>query len=252
MPLREQRVVYNLREGTSFMGDIAATALKSAISVVILFTLARLMGKKQISQLSFFDYVAGITIGSIGGEFAVNSSISYNQGITGMIVYALFPIILSYISLKSYKGRKLLDGVPTILIQNGRIIEHNLVKSKININDLLEECRMKNAFDVSEIEYAILETSGKVSVMMKSPYQPVTPKDMNLPTSYKGICTNLIIDGNILNEHLLISQKDKAWLIAELKKQNINNPRDVLLAYLDAADSLKCYLKHNDPPENPL
>jgi uncharacterized membrane protein YcaP (DUF421 family) len=123
------------------MEDIATTALRSIISVTVLFILARLMGKKQISQLSFFDYVAGISIGSIDANFAVDSSINYYCGITGLIIYALFPITLAFISLKSYKGRQFLDGNPCILIQNGSIIEKNLFLSKMNINDLLEECR---------------------------------------------------------------------------------------------------------------
>ncbi|MEM1484263.1 DUF421 domain-containing protein [Oscillospiraceae bacterium PP1C4] len=232
--------------------DIGSTAFHSIISVFVLFILTRLMGKKQISQLSFFDYVVGISIGSIAAEYAIDPSINHYRGITGLIVYALFPITLSYISLKSYKGRKMLDGMPSILIQNGKIIERSLVKAKMNVNDLLEECRLKNAFDISEVEYAILETSGKVSFQLKAPNQPLTPKDMNLPTSYKGLCTNLIIDGKILDEHILIVQKDRTWLINELKKQNISNPNDVLLAYIDSTDTLKCHLKHNDPPQNPI
>ena len=234
------------------MDDIITTALKSIISVVILFVLARIMGKKQISQLSFFDYVSGISIGSIAANFAVDTSVNYYKGVTSLIVYALFPIALSYISLKSYKARKLLDGVPTILIQNGFIIEKNLIKTKMNIDDLLEECRTKDAFDIAEVEYAILETSGKVNVLMKSAHQPVTPKDMNLQSLYKGICTNVIIDGKILFDHLHSAKKDKIWLISELKKQNINNYHNVLLAYLDGANALKYQLKNNNEPSNQI
>ena len=232
------------------MNDIITTAIKSIISVVILFVLARIMGKKQISQLSFFDYVSGISIGSIAANFAVDATVNYYKGITSLIVYALFPIALSYISLKSYKARKLLDGVPTILIQNGFIIEKNLIKTKMNIDDLLEECRTKDAFDISEVEYAILETSGKVNVLMKSANQPVTPKDMNLPTQYEGLCTNIIIDGKILLGHLHSAKKDKAWLITELKKQNINHYHKVLLGYLDSENTLKCQLKSNCQDSN--
>jgi uncharacterized membrane protein YcaP (DUF421 family) len=227
------------------MNDILNTALKSIFSVIILFILARIMGKKQISQLSFFDYVSGISIGSIAANFAVDSSINYYKGVTSLIVYALFPIALSYISLKSYKARKLLDGVPSILIHNGLIIEKNLIKTKMNIDDLLEECRTKDAFDISEVEYAILETSGKVNVLIKSANQPVTRQDMNFQAPYKGLCTNVIIDGKILLDHLLSAKKDKTWLINELKKQNINHYQHVLLAYLDGANTLKCQLKNN-------
>ena len=234
------------------MNEIASTALKSIISVISLFMLARLMGKKQISQLSFFDYLVGMSIGSIAAVFAIDSSISYYRGVTSLTIYALFPIIMSYISLKSYKARIFLDGTPTILIQNGQIVEHNLVKTKINMNDLLEECRLKNVFDLLEVESAILETNGKVSLQMKASNQPLTPKDIDLTIPYKGLCTNLIIDGDVLFEHLRALKKDSTWLINELKSQNIEDPSNVLLAYLDSNNTIRCYLKHNDPHTNSI
>jgi len=229
------------------LNEIASAAFKSIISVVSLFILARLMGKKQISQLSFFDYLVGMSIGSIAATFAIDSSISYYRGITSLIVYAVFPILMSYISLKSYNGRKFLDGVPTILIQNGQIVERNLIRTRINMNDLLAECRLRNAFDISEVQFAILETSGKVSLQMKSSNQPLTPNDIDLSASYKGLCTNLIIDGNVLYKHLRALGKDNAWLINGLRDQDIDNPANVLLAYLDSNNTLRCHLKHNDP-----
>jgi uncharacterized membrane protein YcaP (DUF421 family) len=234
------------------MNDIISTALKSIVSVTVLFVLARIMGKKHISQLSFFDYVAGISIGSIAASFAVDPSVNYYQGITSILIYALFPIILSYMSIKSYKCRLLLDGMPSVLIQNGIIIESNLKKTKMNVNDLLEECRLKNAFDISEVEFAVLETSGKLSLQMKTPNQLVTLRDMNLTVPYKGLCINLIIDGKILYDHLSVAKKNQVWLITELKNQSINSPDDVLLAYLDTADILKCHLKNSDLLVSPL
>ncbi len=228
------------------MMELALTVMKSIVSVVILFILARLMGKKQISQLSFFDYVVGISIGSIAASFAVDPRIDYLHGLTSMIVFAIFPIVLSMVSLKSYLGRQLLDGTPSILIQNGRILEKNLAKSKMNLNDLLEECRLKNAFDIAEVEYAILETSGKVSLLLKAPHHPVTVQDMNLTASKKEVCMNLILDGKILDQQLRISLKNELWLMAELQKQNIDSVQDVLLAYLDATETLKIHLKNND------
>jgi len=228
------------------MNEITSTALKSLISVISLFVLSRLMGKKQISQLSFFDYVVGMSLGSIAATFAIDSTISYYCGITSLTVYALFPILMSHISLKSYSGRKFLGGTPIILIQNGKIVERNLIQTKINLNDLLAQCRLKNAFDISEVEFAILETNGKLSLQMKSSNQPLTPKDIDLPVSYKGLCINLIIDGNVIYEHLSTLGKDNAWLMNELKNQNIDNPSIVLLSYLDSNNALICHLKHND------
>lgn len=131
------------REVKKMFKDIYITALKSFVSVIILFILTRFMGKKQLSQLTLFDYVVGISIGSIAADFAVESNISYVQGITGLIIYALFPIILSLISLKNYKARKLLDGTPTILIYNGKIIEKNLKKTKLTIMISLKNVVLK-------------------------------------------------------------------------------------------------------------
>lgn len=233
------------------INDIYTISSRSIISVSILFVLTRIMGKKQISQLTLLDYVISISIGSIAAELAVNHSIRYIPGTIGMIIYAIFPIILSIISSKSYIGRKVLDGVPTILIQNGQINEDGLKKTKMNINDLLEECRLKDVFNIGDIEFAILETSGSLSIQLKSVNQPLTPKDMNIKTDYKGLCVNLIIDGKILDEHLKAIGKDTKWLNNELHKKGVKNISDVLLAYIDSSKKINIYLKNKDIPITP-
>lgn len=234
------------------LGNILKTALQSLTSVAMLFILTRIMGKKQLSQFTFFDYVAGISIGSIAASFAVDPSVGYTRGIIALVIYALFPIAFSFISLKSYRARKLLDGLPTLLIQNGQLLEKNLKKTKLSVNDVLEACRLKNAFDVADVEYAILETDGKVSVLLKSPHQPLTPKDMNIQTAYKGLCLNVIIDGEILDDHLKMIGRDRTWIAHELNLQGIPGPRSVLLAYLDSSGQLKFQLKNDSQPMNPL
>ncbi|MFR6016750.1 MAG: DUF421 domain-containing protein [Paraclostridium sordellii] len=216
-----------------------------------MFILTKIMGKKQISQLTLFDYVVGISIGSIAAELAINESISYIQGITGMTIYALFPILLSLISLKSNLARKILDGVPTILIQNGEINEKGLKKTKMNINDLIEECRLKDVFDIKDIKFAILETSGNLSIQLKSKHKPLTPEDINLKSKDKYLCVNLIIDGKILDNHLEIIGKDIKWLNSELDKKGIKNTSDILLAYMDSSKKINIYLKNKDIPITP-
>jgi len=234
------------------LNDILTTILQSTVSVVILYVLTRIMGKKQLSQPTFFDYVVGISIGSIAAAFAVDSSINYAKGITGLIIYAMFPIILSLISLKNYKARKLLDGKPTILINNGQIVENNLKKVQLTVNDVLEECRLKNAFNPADVEFAILETSGKVSVELKSPNQPLTLKDINIQAAYKGLCLNVIIDGEILDDHLQMVSKDRTWIQEELRKQNVSNFKEVLLGYIDSNNQLVVQKKNDSVPLNPL
>ena len=224
--------------------EIFQIALHSIISVSMLLVLTRIMGKKLISQLTFFDYVIGISIGSIAAKKAVDPAVSFTSGFTGLIVFTLFSLTLSFISLKSYSGRKLLDGTPTVLIENGRIIEDGLWQTKLTINDLLEECRQRDVFDISEIEFAILETSGKLSVLLKSVNRPLTPEDMKITAFYRGLCVNIIIDGEIIEEHLKAIKRDKNWLYDELAKKNIEDCSDVFFAYVDSLGVLNIHLKN--------
>ncbi|SMC48065.1 DUF421 domain-containing protein [Papillibacter cinnamivorans] len=231
--------------------EILQTALKSVFSIVLLFILTRIMGKKQISQLTFFDYVSGISIGSIAAAFAVDDSVGYLKGITGLIVYALFPVLLSAVSLKSYRGRKFLDGSPTVLIRNGKIVESGLKRSRMNINDLLEECRLKNAFNLADVESAVLETNGKLSVQMKAPCRPLTPRDMSIPVAPQGLMTKLIVDGKVLKTQLVSVGKDEAWLEEQLLGQGISHPSEVLLAVLASTGVLHVFPKSDPFPSAP-
>lgn len=229
------------------LAELYRTTIYSVVSVCGLFIITRIMGKKQIAQLTFFDYAIGASIGSIAAQTAVDPAVHYTGGLAGLIIFALFSVLLSWISIKSNSGRNLLDGVPTVLIENGKIIESGLKKNKLTVNDLLEECRQKNVFDLSDIEFAVLETSGKLSILFKASKQPLTPKDMNVPVGYQGMCTNVIIDGEVLNHYLEMIHLDRKWLIAELAKQNIKNYADVLLAYVDNAGTLVVHQKNVQP-----
>jgi len=230
-------------QGDKMLEKIIQTAISSAIAIAALFILTRIMGKKQMAQLSFFDYVIGISIGSIASEYAVVRDIHLTEGLTALIVFTAFCLVLSYISVKSLKGRKILDGTPVVLIENGKILEQSLYKTKLTINDLLEECRLKDIFDIAEIEFAILETSGRLSVLPKSQNRPLTPKDMQLPTAYEGLCTNVIIDGKIIAENLAAISLDSTWLHTQLASQDITNHADVILAYVDTKGTLHTHKK---------
>jgi len=185
----------------SMLFDTLDIVLRSTVSVIILFILAKIMGKKQISQLTFFDYITGISIGSVAASLA-DESVSYFHGIVSLVIFAAFPIIVSFITIKSIKARRFLEDTPAILVQNGKIVEKNLKKSHYQINDLLEVLRVKGAFNVQDIEFAILEPNGEISVLKKSQKQPVTPSDINISTQYQGLQANLIIDGKIMRNNL--------------------------------------------------
>jgi uncharacterized membrane protein YcaP (DUF421 family) len=210
------------------------------------------MGKKQLSQLTFFDYVVGISIGSIAAAFAVDPSIGYARGITALILYALFPIVLSLIALKSYRARKLLDGKPTILIWNGQIMDANLKKAKLTVNDVLEECRLNSVFDVADVAFAVLETNGRVSVQPKAGKRPLTAGDMNIPAVAQGLCINIVVDGEILDDHLVLAGIDNGRLIEELRRQGVTDCREVLLAYVDPGGQLVVHKRNGIQPPNPL
>lgn len=227
--------------------SILDIVVRSILSLLVLFLLTHLLGKKQLSQLSFFDYIIGISIGSIAAAMAIDDEIPYLHGVLGMLIYGGFVLLSSYISQKSIRARKFLCGVPTILIQNGKLIEQNIKKTRLHINEVLEECRNKGAFSISDVEFAILETSGQISIQLKAQKQPLTPEDMNISASVKGIAANLIIDGVVLTKHLGLVNKDERWLNSELKKEKVNSPQEVLLCSLNYDGTVHIDLKNNDP-----
>lgn len=219
------------------------------VSFFVLFLLTRFMGKKQISQLNFFDYAVGITIGSIAATFSIDNTIEYSHGLIGLTVWGLLPIVIAYATVKSIHARRLLGGVPTLLIQNGKIIEGNLRKERFNVNDLLEELRIQGVFDISNVEFAILETNGKISIQLKSQKNPITPSDLNIFTKYKGLSANLIIDGKVMHNNLGLVNHDEIWLLNELKKYKIDSPDEVFLASLNSDGSL--YIDRKNIKINP-
>lgn len=154
--------------------------LRSTLAFGVLLILARLMGKKQISQLTFFDYIVGITIGNIAASLSIELGIKIVNALIGLTLWGLIPILFGVIGLKSYKFRNLVDGHPTVLIRDGQILEENMKKEKMNISDLMLELRQKNAFNVADVEFAVMETNGKLSVMKKSDSQPITPQTFGL------------------------------------------------------------------------
>jgi uncharacterized membrane protein YcaP (DUF421 family) len=218
--------------------DTVFVVLKSLTSIAALFFLSRLIGRKSIAQLTFFDYILGITIGSVAASMSVENNINYHDGLTALFTWGLFAYLVAYLSVKSIWARRFFDSTPTILIQNGEILEKNMRKEKININDFLEELRIKNVFDVSDIEFAILETNGEVSVQLKSQKRPLTPEDMNIPTSYEGLTANLIIDGKIMKSNLKLVNLDEIWLTNELSKRKIYSVKEVVLASLNTKGQL--------------
>lgn len=216
---------------------------RTFLSALTLFLLAKAMGRKQIGELNTFDYIIGITIGSIASEMTVNSDVSLINCIVAMAVLSLIGILISYGTTKSMFLRRFFTGCPIILIENGKIIEKGLNKARFDINDLLQECRINGYFDISEIAYAVMEANGRISFLLKSKYTPVTLSDMNIKASKKGLCANLIIDGNIMMEHLKNINKDSAWLLTRLENMGYSDYSNILLASCDTKERITVYLK---------
>lgn len=219
--------------------------VRSLASLAVLFLTTKLIGKKQVSELSMFDYVIGISIGNFAAEMILNTEVNFFSGLIAVIIFGLISYFVSYITLKSIKLRKFFMGTPTILIQNGKILKKNLFNARLDINDLLEQCRSNGYFDLSEIEYGVLEANGNLSILPKSENKPVTCKDMKLKKSPSSLCANIIIDGKIMKSSLENMNKDYQWLEKELKIKGINL-NDVLLATLDNSEKVIFYLNNEN------
>ena len=196
------------------------------------------MGRKQISQLTFFDYVVGITIGSIAGVAAIDKSIKITDGIISIAIWTILTIIISEITFKNITLRLLIDSEPLLIIDNGKVIYKNMKKARYNMGDLLMQLRDKDIFNITEVETAILEPDGKLSILRKPEFAMITTKDMQIPNPKVGMMVDLILDGNILSSHLFQIHKDEQWLISEIRARNIDNIKDVVFAGIQADEQI--------------
>ncbi len=224
---------------------------RSITSLVVLFFITKLMGKKQVSELSLFDYVIGISIGNFTAEMVMNFDYQYINGIVAIVSFGLVSYLVSVITLKSIKLRRFIIGVPTVIIEDGKINLEALKSTKLDINDLLEECRSMGYFDITQISYAILEVNGKISVLPKSDYQVPNLTDLKIKKEKAYLSINVIIDGKVMEENLSNTNKDITWLKQELKKQGYTNFNNILLATITNGN-LAVFKKNHEEPKKVL
>lgn len=226
--------------------------IRSAAVYFVLLIITRLMGKREVSQLTFFDYTVGITIGSMAGIMAVDTTIAWIDILPGVLILGALQIITALISLKSIAFRKLINGTPTILIENGRIIEENLVKEKLTKSTFVSMLREKNAFKLGDVEFALMESDGRISVMLKPDKQPVTPRDLKMPSQYSGLPEIVIEDGNILGKNLKSMGYTVSWLMGKLSEKGIFDISNVSLAQADSTGDLyiDLYEQHEYKEQN--
>ena len=225
--------------------ELLDVTYRSLISLVTLFLITKLLGKKQVSQLSLFDYVIGISIGNFAAEATINLESNWLNGVLAVVIFGVVAYLVSILTMKSIIARKFFMGEPTIVIQDGKILKQSLKKIKFDINDLLEECRNNGVFDVEQINYALMEANGKLSILLKPEYQNVTIKDMNLKQEKNGLVANVIIDKKIMKDSLKSIKKDEKWLLKQLKVQG-TPLKEVLLGTVDINEKLTLYKENDD------
>lgn len=224
--------------------EVLDVIMRSLISLILLFLVTKLLGKKQVSQLSVFDYVIGISIGNFAAEMTTDLEIPYINGLVSVFIFGLVAYLVSVLTMKSIKLRRFFMGAPTMIIQNGKILIDNMRKVKLDINDLLEQCRVNGYFDIGEIEYALMEANGNLSILPKGENQPVTIKDMNLKAKKQGLVANLVIDGKVMPNNLKNIKKDENWLRKELKVKGYEDLDNILLVTFDINEKLVIYEKN--------
>lgn len=213
-------------------------ALRTVLAFFAILLITRLLDKEQIGELTFYEYVTGITIGSLAADMATITLISPWVILTALVVFAALTFLMGYVSLKSRAARKLLEGQPTVVIQNGKILARNMARCRYNIDDLLLQLRTQGVFNIADVEFAILESNGQLSVLPKSQRRPATREDLRIPSHYEGLNSELIVDGEIIYQNLKQNNLDEAWLIHELERRGIHSSREVMLASLDTQGNL--------------
>ena len=223
--------------------ELVQAIIYPTIVYALLTVLSRLVGKKLLGQITFFDFVTGITLGTIGGAF-VTTEVKGNYVLVSAIVFALLAMLTGYITLKNVTLRKLIEGEPIILMQKGKILEENMIKIRYNQDDLMMQLREKDIFDMNEVDYAILEPHGRLSVLKKSEHKTVTLKDLNIVSSNKGISTEIIRDGRIQEMNLKDLNLSHEWLYNQLITKGVAKVEEVFLATLSGDGKL--YVDLND------
>lgn len=227
--------------------DLWKIALSSVGSIIVLFLLTKLMGNKQMSQLSMFDYINGITIGSIAAEMATSLEDDFWKPLLAMTIYAVTSFLISIFTCKSIKMRRFMNGRAIVLFEGGKLYNKNLLRAKIDIDDLLTQCRNNGYFNLAEIQSAILETNGIISFLPKSDIRPVNVSDMQIDAEQEKPVANVIMDGKVLEGNLKYTGNNLEWLHKQLKSQGVKKIQEVFLATCNSNNQLSVYVKIDKP-----
>lgn len=216
---------------------IILTALLSAFS---LFIIAKILGHKQVAQLDFFDYVTGITIGSIGAELATELEKPLKP-LIAMAVYGLIAVSLSLAQNKMPKIRKFVNGTPTVIMNNGKIYRDNMKKAKLDLNEFLLLCRQAGYFHLNTIQTAVFEYNGRLTILPVSEQRPAVPADMNIAPPPDALDTEVIMDGRVLGDNLKKLGLDTVWLNKQITSQGFKDAKEIYLGICDKDKNLSLY-----------
>ena len=220
--------------------ELTKVILTSLLSAAMLFLIAKILGHKQVAQLDFFDYITGITIGSIAAELATELEKPLKP-LTAMVVYGIIAYLLSVISSKLPRTRKYINGTPTIIMNNGKLYRANMKKAKLELSEFMMMCRQLGYFDLNEIQTAVFEYNGRLSVLPVSDKRPIQPADMHLSPAPASICAEIIMDGRILGENLRRMGLDDKWLSKQLADQGFKTAGDIFLGVCDRNHQLTLF-----------
>ena len=220
--------------------EIIKVILTSLLSALSLFIIAKIIGHKQMAQLDFFDYITGITIGSIAAELATELEKPLKP-LIAMIIYGIVAFSLTILAHKFPKLRKYINGTPTIVMDNGKLYRKNMKKAKIELSEFMVLCRQEGYFNINDIETAIFEYNGRLTILPKSKKRPLIPDDIKITPEKAQIYTEIIMDGHILNENLKRLGLDLIWLDKQLKKQKYNSAKEIYLGICDESNNLTLF-----------
>lgn len=204
------------------MPEWLEVTFRTLAAVTVLFFITKILGKRQISELSLFEYITGITLGNLVGYISLDTDTKWYLGFLAVFVWVAVSAGAEYLTMKSKKFRDIVDGKSTILIENGAVIQKALKKERLTIDEFLEQLRKKDVFRVADVEFAVMEQSGDISVMLKKEYQPLTPDTLGYHTSSEQEPRTIIMDGHILPDTLQVTGYNEEWVQKELRKLGLN------------------------------
>ncbi|MGG4094861.1 MULTISPECIES: DUF421 domain-containing protein [Paenibacillus] len=211
--------------------------LRTLCAVVVLFLMTKVLGKRQVSQLSFFEYLTGITIGSLAAYISLDLEANWYLGLIGLGVWVGCSLLIEFLQIKSKKARDFIDFKATVLIKDGKILEGNLKKERLTTDELMEQLRKKDVFQVADVEFAIMESSGEINILQTRENLPLTPKDLGIQVAPEKVAQVVVMDGKVMDEPLRVAGFNQGWLVEELDKQGAKI-KDVFLAQVDAYGQL--------------